>query len=59
MIRLSRGSIFNSKSGQDLPQWMTNELMLAEKILLICGLYAIVTIPKRQIPGQAVLAGKP
>lgn len=27
---------FHLKPGQDLPQWMTNELIMADKVLLIC-----------------------
>ena len=27
---------FNSKHGTDLPQWMTNEIIRADKVLLIC-----------------------
>lgn len=32
----ARVDIFHLKPGQDLPQWMTNELIMADKVLLIC-----------------------
>ncbi|MCI8772243.1 MAG: TIR domain-containing protein [Lachnospiraceae bacterium] len=32
----ARLDIFHLKPGQDLPQWMTNELVMADKVLLIC-----------------------
>lgn len=32
----ARLDLFHLKPGQDLPQWMTNEVILAEKVLLIC-----------------------
>ncbi|MDR1630336.1 MAG: TIR domain-containing protein [Oscillospiraceae bacterium] len=32
----ARLDIFHLKPGQDLPQWMTNELLMADKVLLIC-----------------------
>ena len=32
----ARIDIFHLKPGQDLPQWMTNELLMADKVLLIC-----------------------
>ena len=32
----ARLDIFHLKPGQDLPQWMTNEVILADKVLLIC-----------------------
>ena len=35
----ARVDIFHLKPGQDLPQWMTNELMMADKVLLICDKY--------------------
>lgn len=31
--------MFHLKPGQDLPQWMTNELIMADKVLLICDKY--------------------
>lgn len=30
---------FHLKPGEDLPQWMTNELIMADKVLLICDKY--------------------
>lgn len=35
----ARVDIFHLKPGQDLPQWMTNELIMADKVLLICDRY--------------------
>lgn len=35
----ARVDIFHLKPGQDLPQWMTNELIMADKVLLICDKY--------------------
>lgn len=35
----ARCDIFHLKLGQDLPQWMTNEISLANKVLLICDKY--------------------
>ena len=35
----ARIDIFHLKPGQDLPQWMTNELIMADKVLLICDKY--------------------
>ncbi len=35
----ARIDMFNLKPGQDLPQWMTNELIMADKVLLICDKY--------------------
>lgn len=32
----ARLDMFHLKPGQDLPQWMTNELIMADKVLLIC-----------------------
>ncbi len=32
----ARVDIFHLKPGNDLPQWMTNELIMADKVLLIC-----------------------
>lgn len=31
--------MFHLKPGQDLPQWMTNEVIMADKVLLICDKY--------------------
>lgn len=31
--------MFHLRPGQDLPQWMTNELIMADKVLLICDKY--------------------
>lgn len=35
----ARVDLFCLKHGQDLPQWMTNELRMADKVLLICDKY--------------------
>lgn len=35
----ARLDMFHLKLGQDLPQWMTNELLMADKVLLICDKY--------------------
>lgn len=35
----ARLDVFHLKPGQDLPQWMTNELLMADKVLLICDKY--------------------
>lgn len=35
----ARCDIFHLKPGQNLPQWMTNEINLANKVLLICDKY--------------------
>lgn len=35
----ARIDVFHLKPGQDLPQWMTNELQMADKVLLICDKY--------------------
>lgn len=35
----ARCDLFHLKLGQDLPQWMTNEIALANKVLLICDKY--------------------
>lgn len=35
----ARLDVFHLKPGQDLPQWMTNELIMADKVLLICDKY--------------------
>lgn len=35
----ARCDLFHLKLGQDLPQWMTNEINLANKVLLICDKY--------------------
>jgi hypothetical protein len=35
----ARVDIYHLKPGQDLPQWMTNELIMADKVLLICDKY--------------------
>lgn len=32
----ARVDLFHLKPGQDLPQWMTNELLMADKVLMIC-----------------------
>lgn len=35
----ARVDMFHLRPGQDLPQWMTNELIMADKVLLICDKY--------------------
>ncbi len=35
----ARIDIFHLKPGQDLPQWMTNEVIMADKVLIICDKY--------------------
>lgn len=40
----ARCDIFHLKLGQDLPQWMTNEINLANKVLLICDKYYLSKI---------------
>lgn len=35
----ARLDMFHLKPGDDLPQWMTNELIMANKVLLICDKY--------------------
>lgn len=35
----ARLDTFHLKPGQDLPQWMTNEIIMADKVLLICDKY--------------------
>ena len=40
----ARCDIFHLKLGQDLPQWMTNEITLANKVLLICDKYYLSKI---------------
>ncbi len=35
----ARLDLFHLKPGFDLPQWMTNEVIMAEKVLLICDRY--------------------
>ena len=37
----ARVDLFHLKPGQDLPQWMTNELIMADKVLLICDKYYV------------------
>lgn len=32
----ARLDMFHLKPGQDMPQWMTNEIIMADKVLLIC-----------------------
>lgn len=32
----ARVDMFHLKAGQDLPQWMANEIVLADKVILIC-----------------------
>lgn len=35
----ARIDVFHLKPGFDLPQWMTNEVILADKVLLVCDRY--------------------
>ena len=35
----ARIDMFHLKPGQDLPQWMTNEIIMADKVILICDKY--------------------
>jgi hypothetical protein len=35
----ARLDVFHLKPGCDLPQWMTNEVVMADKVLLICDRY--------------------
>lgn len=35
----ARVDMYHLKAGYDLPQWMTNELIMADKVLLICDKY--------------------
>lgn len=37
----ARADMYHLKLGQDLPQWMTNELILADKVILICDKYYV------------------
>lgn len=37
----ARGAMFHLRGGVDLPQWMTNEIILADKVLLICDKYYV------------------
>lgn len=37
----ARVDIFHLKPGNDLPQWMTNELCMADKVILICDKYYV------------------
>lgn len=37
----ARVDIFHLKPGNDLPQWMTNELCMANKVILICDKYYV------------------
>lgn len=40
----ARCDFFHLKLGQDLPQWMTNEIELADKVLLVCDKYYLSKI---------------
>lgn len=40
----SRCDIFHLKLGQKLPQWMTNEIELANKVLMICDKFYLSKI---------------
>lgn len=35
----ARIDMFHLRPGQDLPQWMTNEVLMADKVLIICDKY--------------------
>lgn len=35
----ARIDVFHLRAGSDLPQWMTNEVILADKVILICERY--------------------
>lgn len=37
----ARVDMYHLKPGHDLPQWMTNELIMADKVLLICDKYYV------------------
>jgi len=50
----ARLDMFHLKPGQDLPQWMTNELIMADKVLLICDKYYAEKADHR----KGALAGK-
>lgn len=44
----ARVDLFHLKPGQDLPQWMTNELIMADKVLLICDKYYVEKADSRK-----------
>ncbi len=44
----ARCDIFHLKLGQDLPQWMTNEIVLANKVLLVCDKYYLSKIDSQR-----------
>lgn len=44
----ARLDMFHLKPGQELPQWMTNELMMADKVLLICDSYYVEKADSRR-----------
>lgn len=45
---------FHLRRGMDLPQWMCNELALAQKVIVVCD----EIYKKRQMAGLVVLAGR-
>lgn len=44
----ARCDIYNLQLGYDLPQWMTNEIDMADKVLLICDRYYLSKIDSRR-----------
>lgn len=44
----ARVDLFHLKPGHDLPQWMTNELIMADKVLLICDKYYVEKADSRK-----------
>lgn len=44
----ARVDLFHLKPGYDLPQWMTNELIMADKVLLICDKYYVEKADSRK-----------
>lgn len=44
----ARCDIFNLKLGYDLPQWMTNEIEMANKVLLVCDKHYLSKVNARR-----------
>ena len=44
----ARVDIYHLKPGFDLPQWMTNEVIIADKVLLICDKYYVAKSDSRK-----------
>lgn len=44
----ARVDMYHLKLGNDLPQWMTNELIMADKVLLICDKYYVKKADSRK-----------